>query len=230
MHNEIMHDKDMPPVEGSKRFLASYLDSLLMIKQDPKADPVKGKMVLSYDQGFSKLPRELGGRQREGAKWEAPTEGMVKLNTDGSFVNSEEAGAGMVLRDHKGVVIAAAAQYLTNCADALEAELAAIEGGLALALNWTPLCFTVETDSVEAMELIKETTPNTTRHASRIQVIRELLRERGAKMAKVYRQANSVSHGLAKIGRVHRRTKTLFQNYPQDIAEAIASDCISIDL
>jgi hypothetical protein len=139
VHNEITHGKDMPPVEGSKRFLASYLDSLLMIKQDPKADPVKGKMVLSYDQGFSKLPRELGGRQREGAKWEAPTEGMVKLNTDGSFVNSEEAGAGMVLRDHKGVVIAAAAQYLTNCADALKAELAAIEGGLALALNWTPL-------------------------------------------------------------------------------------------
>jgi hypothetical protein len=42
----------MPPIEGSKRFLMSYLDSLLSIKQAPKADPIKGKNVVSYSQGF----------------------------------------------------------------------------------------------------------------------------------------------------------------------------------
>jgi hypothetical protein len=49
-HNEITHDKPMPPIEGSKRFLMSYLDSLLSIKQAPTADLIKGKNVVSYSQ------------------------------------------------------------------------------------------------------------------------------------------------------------------------------------
>jgi hypothetical protein len=43
IHNEITHDKPMPSMEGSKRFLMSYLDLLLVIKQAPTADPIKVK-------------------------------------------------------------------------------------------------------------------------------------------------------------------------------------------
>jgi ribonuclease HI len=65
---------------------------------------------------------------------------MVKLNTDGSFVNSQEtAGIGMILRDHRGAVIVAASKRLQHCADATDADLAAIQEGLAMALNWTAL-------------------------------------------------------------------------------------------
>jgi hypothetical protein len=35
----------MPPIEGSKRFLASYVESLMLIKQVPNADLLKGKAV-----------------------------------------------------------------------------------------------------------------------------------------------------------------------------------------
>jgi hypothetical protein len=85
VHNEITHDKPMPQVEGSKRFLASYLDSLLMIKQEPNSDPVKGKMVLSYnhDHGSARGAKHTEKRHRDDAKWVAPSEGMAKLNTDG---------------------------------------------------------------------------------------------------------------------------------------------------
>jgi ribonuclease HI len=93
---------------------------------------------------------------------------MAKLNTDGSFVNAQEAGAGMVLRDHNGQVIHAVSRQLVNCADATEAELAAIEDGVAMALAWTPLSFIVETDCLEAVQLVKDNTPNTSRYASRI--------------------------------------------------------------
>jgi septation ring formation regulator EzrA len=88
----------------------------------------------------------------------------------------------MVLRDLHGTVIVAAARQLTNCTDALDAELAAIEEGLAL--HWTSMNLMVETDCAEAVELIKQTTPNMTIYASRIQEIREMLREREIRMPK----------------------------------------------
>jgi hypothetical protein len=99
IHNEITHAKPMSSVESSKRFLASYLDSLVMIKQDPNADMLKGKSVVSYDQGFTCNTKVSDGRQKNNVKWLPPEEGMAKLNTDGSFVSMNEAGAGMVLRD-----------------------------------------------------------------------------------------------------------------------------------
>jgi hypothetical protein len=134
IHNEITHDKPMPSMEGSKRFLASYLDSLLLIKQAPKAEPIKGKAVISHNRGFRCTDRLADGRQKNVIKWTPPAEGMAKLNTDGSFVNAQEAGAGMVPRDHTGHVIYAASRRLTHCVDAMEAELAEIKDGLALGL------------------------------------------------------------------------------------------------
>jgi hypothetical protein len=70
----------------------------------------------------------------------------------------------------------------------------------------------------EAIQLIKESTPNTSRYASRIQVIKELLRERDTKLVKIHRDANQVSHELAKVGRVQGRTGNWYEMSPQEIA------------
>jgi hypothetical protein len=48
VRNEVVHHKPAPPIEASRRFLCSYLDSLLCIKQNPMADPIKGKSVIAY--------------------------------------------------------------------------------------------------------------------------------------------------------------------------------------
>jgi hypothetical protein len=48
VRNEIVHEKSTPPIEASRRFLYSYVESLLAIKQDPMADPAKGKVAVSY--------------------------------------------------------------------------------------------------------------------------------------------------------------------------------------
>jgi hypothetical protein len=56
----------------------------------------------------------------------------MKLNTDGAFVSSREAGMGMVLRDHHGAVVAAACREAIQCQDATDAELMAIEEGVHL--------------------------------------------------------------------------------------------------
>jgi hypothetical protein len=52
--NELTHNRPCPPVEGSRQFLVSYLNSVLMIKQRPDFDVVKGKMIISVNEGFSR--------------------------------------------------------------------------------------------------------------------------------------------------------------------------------
>jgi ribonuclease HI len=76
-------------------------------------------------------------------------------------VQSGDAGTGAVLRNHHGEATAAACRAVQHCRDATEAELRAIEEGVQVALHWTTLPFTIETNCSEAAELIKESTPNT---------------------------------------------------------------------
>jgi hypothetical protein len=37
--NQFIHDKPVAPMESSKRFLCSYVDSILCLQQQPQADP-----------------------------------------------------------------------------------------------------------------------------------------------------------------------------------------------
>jgi hypothetical protein len=65
--------------------------------------------------------------------WKPQIIGNVKLNVDGAYKDGE-AGACMVLRNKNGEIIFSACCGLENCQDAVDAELAAIEEGLKLAL------------------------------------------------------------------------------------------------
>ncbi|KAK1653040.1 hypothetical protein QYE76_070845 [Lolium multiflorum] len=126
----------------------------------------QGKMVVVPDAGFRAKTKDQDGRHKMRQGWTAPGQGSGKLNTDGSFLNNTEAGTGMVLRDHQGAIVAAACREVTRCRDATEAELMAIEEGVQLSLLWTTQPFTVETDCSEAVELLKESTPNTSIYAN----------------------------------------------------------------
>ena len=126
----------------------------------------------------------------------------------------------MVLRDHTGKIIFAACRMIDACTDATGAELSAIEEGISLALHWTTLKLFVETDCAEAVELIKDTTPNTSIYAFQVSRIRELIQERETKLAWISRDANVVSHELARMGRVQARTALWLTDFPQEIAVA----------
>lgn len=131
----------------------------------------------------------------------------------------------MILRDHSGEVIFAACRHLNHCKDALEAELTAIEEGMRLALHWTTPNFTVETDCSEAVQLIKESTPNTSIYTFNISRIRDVIKERGTKTASINRDANGASHELARTGRVQNRTEVWLRSFPQEISRAVDFDC-----
>jgi hypothetical protein len=176
----------------------------MLIKQWPDAEIEKGKMVVDEDRGFQKRMNE---RQKVRKKWVAPAEGSAKLNVDGAFDKEGAAGIGVALRDHKGAIILSSCRSIDHCRDATEAELMVIEEGLKLSLTWTTKHFSVETDCTEALDLVKESTPNTSIYAFRINVIRELLRERGSTLVKISRDGNSVSHELARLGRLKHQTQ-----------------------
>jgi hypothetical protein len=97
-----------------------------------------------------------------------------------------------------------------------------------LALHWSSLKLQVETDCAEAVKLIREITPNTSVHAFLISEIRELLRERETNVLSINRQANGVSHELAKLGRVQGRTEFWVQNFPREVSNAVILDLRSI--
>jgi hypothetical protein len=49
VRNKVVHQKPAPPIEASRRYLCSYVDSLLCIKQNPTVNPTKGKTVVKYE-------------------------------------------------------------------------------------------------------------------------------------------------------------------------------------
>ena len=92
-----------------------------------------------------------------------------------------------------------------------------MEEGLVLALNWTQLPILVESDCAEAIKLIKERDVNLSRYAMMVSSIFDMFRERDIAVRKINREANGVSHELARFW---------LRDFPPEIAEAMNSDCI----
>jgi hypothetical protein len=113
----------------------SYLNSLLIIKQFPDADIVKGKMTVDQSQGFTKQVKLVDGRKKVHKRWEPPGAGTAKINVDDTFSRDDRAGIGIIGRDQQGAVLFAACRPLEFCQDATEAEIMAIEEGVKLALQ-----------------------------------------------------------------------------------------------
>lgn len=69
-------------------------------------------------------------------KWRCPEEGWVKVNSDAGFDAAEfSSSSGVVIRDHRGAVKAAAARWFDDVPDVLTAEAMAAKEGLELAVE-----------------------------------------------------------------------------------------------
>jgi hypothetical protein len=116
VRNDIVHQKPSPPIEASRRFLCSYVDSLLLIKQAPMVDPVKGKTVIVYESSSNRKQRKKKEMPREGEDvggWSKLPLGWTKLNVDGAWNGDTcEGGTDMVLRDEKGNILVAGCTFL----------------------------------------------------------------------------------------------------------------------
>ncbi|XBI50459.1 hypothetical protein VPH35_113855 [Triticum aestivum] len=93
----------------------------------------------------------------------------------------------MILRNSEGEVIFASCSYLSSCASALEAKVAACREGISLTLEWSMLPFILETDCSIALSMLKG-----------IEEAKHMLSlGRQHELTHVRRGLNRVSHALA---------------------------------
>jgi ribonuclease HI len=89
--------------------------------------------------------------------WVRPSEGWIKINVDGSFVErTETAGVGVIARNSEGAVVFMAWRALFRCADAAEAEARACVEGVRLATQLAQVPVIIESDCVRVVKAMKE--------------------------------------------------------------------------
>ncbi|KAK1615768.1 hypothetical protein QYE76_021285 [Lolium multiflorum] len=202
----------------------SYVDTLLFLKQHPHADPCRGKKVVSYSGRYLREP--LNKEKVEVRQWVRPPRGRLKLNVDGSYVmQTGEGGVGMILRDEEGAVVFAACRYMPACTSSLEAELAACDEGMRLALCWANKPFDLETDCLTAVNEIREPGQNGSSLVHLVRSIHDAVEERKADIRHIDRIQNAASHTLAKIGSESKRTQLWLSSLPEEVEEIIRMDC-----
>ncbi|XP_071680849.1 uncharacterized protein [Lolium perenne] len=228
VRNEVVHQKAAPPVDASRRFLRSYVDSLLVIQHDPNVDSVKGKTPIVYDhmQGITKRKKKVRKDEAPEVGWSRPPLGWTKLNVDGAWAGEKhEGGTGMVLRDDEGCIIFAACTYLKTCDSPLEAEILACTEGLALALEHTNKPVIIESDCLEATSMINDTDVNRSEVAAIVNVAKHLCKQgRECLVRHIPRELNGVSHSLARLGYTERCTNVWIRKGPDIIRQACNQD------
>jgi ribonuclease HI len=224
VRNELTHGKSPPPVEVSKRFLESYLQSLFMIRQHPTAELTKGKQVVY----MYPRDREKSKRQRVASDllWSCPETGWMKVNVDGSFdAQQESGGIGVVMRNSEGRVIFAAFKSLNGCKSALEAELEACREGIVLASQWTMCPFYIESDCQVALQMIQGKEEERSELAYLIrEIVSAAFGNREIRLRKIHRSQNSVSHYLANKGRCESLSKVWCESDCTFISNLVRTD------
>ena len=89
VRNEMVHHKKPPPVEVSKNFLISYVDSLVGIQNSPHADPIKGKQVVEQT---AEHTQEGASEPVEDDAKEWPAEGDAKEHMGETNDDDDPAG------------------------------------------------------------------------------------------------------------------------------------------
>ena len=157
--NEITHNKPLPPVESSRRFLCSYTNILRNIQNTPTEQALKGKQLLvvpGSDAGMNRKRNEPPDKP-----WSKPPMGWVKLTIDGSFkVENGTAGAGMILLDADGGIIFSAYRSLHSCEEALEAELRSCLEGLELSFQHSQLPIIIDSDCSQLVATVGDNYQN----------------------------------------------------------------------
>jgi ribonuclease HI len=222
VRNEVTHFKPLPPIEGSKHFLEGYSQLFHDARKVPAEAIIKGK-----------TPALAVGNQRVVASltvpnkpWLKPPLGSAKLSIDGSFLASDQtAGAGMVLRDENGMPIFSSCKFLEDCSSPLESELRACVEGLKLAVQHSELPILVETD---CRQLVSMATSKERDRSSLLHLVSELKflcsSSRVCSIVKVERSQIRVSHHLANLARVERRSEFWLDSGPVDILQLLEQD------
>lgn len=136
-------------------------------------------------------------------KWKPPPPNVLKINTDGAYVeNSHKGGWGYVLRNDKGEVLAAGAGSMQHISEAIHAKSLALLQAINMAneLGCNRLIF--ETDAFVLKQAIMSEAYDNSRHGALFKEIKTLLHTYfdDASVKWCNRSCNSVAHNVASFG------------------------------
>ncbi|KAE8807385.1 Glutamyl-tRNA reductase 1, chloroplastic [Hordeum vulgare] len=181
--------------------------------------------VLQYEQVYSQLDPA-----RAVPRWRKPPDGMIKINTDGSFVPGEESsGWGVVVRDSTGSVIAARAGRQPHVQDAFAAELYALAHAISFAADLGVMWVILETDCSLLMEAMYLARVDASAYAAVIEDLKYQLKIWFSthEITLCRREANSVAHQLASTARMYHHNQV---EEWDDLVPAHVAACVEGDL
>ncbi|KAF7833196.1 putative ribonuclease H protein At1g65750 family [Senna tora] len=146
-------------------------------------------------------PPEVFSRNNISIGWTKPVEGYVKLNTDGSSIgNPGPMGIGGIFRNSDGGWLLGFSSFV-GIQSNMFAELNAIKHGLAIAVDRKISKLEVNSDCLEAINLITREDISNHHLGVLIYDIRNLMTKFEAiSVSHVFREANHCADGLAKLG------------------------------
>jgi len=186
------------------RFISSMLEELASLKV-PKA------------------PRSA----RRPEKWVCPKEGWVKVNTDAGYDAAACSGSsGVVIRDHSGLLQAAAARWFDDVPDALTAVALAAKEGLELAAELGLNKILLEVDCQALSNFLQGPQPFTSSIGGLCFDILELGKSFASFSNRwIRRDANSVAHACASLVSAAERAFFWIDCIPNWLVMLAASDC-----
>ena len=134
--------------------------------------------------------------------WAAPPPDVYKINVDGATAGIGcRSSVGVVIRDSRGMAVAAVCNVLNGNYGAAVTEAFAVEEGIRLAKEMELQRIIVESDSCEVVDVINESSCNG-EFGMVIQGSLELLRFfRSWKMQHLKRDYNRATHELAQLAK-----------------------------
>lgn len=159
-------------------------------------------------------------------KWEAPPNGVVKLNTDAAFLStSGQSWAGVVARNNSGLVFYSASKAMAPCKSVEEAE------GLAILLGLTSLSrlyrgpLMIETDNNMMANELRRGGANRSEWFWVVSEIKNAMQVfRSVQIKAIKRGQNSLAHELA--ARARRQADCLMiADVPEELRSLMLSEC-----
>jgi hypothetical protein len=149
LQNNIVHGDGSCTITGSANFLLHYSESLKLAEHTAQGAEREKVKRLMEDVSRIQDP-QLGINRNRGEcmqKWEPPSWGWVKLNTDATFCHETgAAGTGIIIRDAEGSVLLVAWRALRGCGSPEQVEAEACLEGLRLTMEWIRQLTWAETD------------------------------------------------------------------------------------
>ncbi|XP_061993509.1 uncharacterized protein LOC133711395 [Rosa rugosa] len=170
---------------------------------------------------FEQTPRV----QRRG--WEAPENGWLKCNSDGSHLAAANRGdVGAVIRNHDGTFKAATMKQLDQVVSPFHAELIALYEGVKLAqtLQFDKVEF--ETDCLLLVHALEQEDTDCSNLGFMLEEVKELMRGHVHYMIRyVPRDANMVAHRIASHSLCNSDSQTWLIIAPEFIWDVILNEC-----